>query len=98
MKAKKVPLSVKRTVYERDNGQCQGCGRPVPFGPDPHHICFRSQARRDMVHRKENLVTLCYLCHQNAHLFAEHRRKWEEWSRKKYGDVIDQIRGKENCS
>jgi len=48
-------------VAERDDRQCQLCGRPAS---DVHHILFRSHGGSD---DPRNLICLCRDCHSLAH-------------------------------
>ncbi len=85
--AKPIPKKLIKAILERDNGICQYCGKQ---GANIHHIAFggTGRARR---HIKENLITLCLECHSRAHSNREMREFTYEWSRQRYGDVIDKL-------
>lgn len=57
-KALSIPQSVKKKVYERDNGRCIICGRSG--APNAHYI---SRAHSGLG-IEENIVTLCHECHR----------------------------------
>lgn len=57
-KAKAIPQSVKRAVYERDHGVCVLCGCP---GEPNAHFISRGQGGLGI---EENIVTLCHNCHR----------------------------------
>jgi 5-methylcytosine-specific restriction endonuclease McrA len=85
--AKPIPKKLIKAVLERDDGICQYCGRQ---GANIHHIAYggTGRARR---HIKENLITLCLECHGAAHRSKEMRGWTYEWSRNRYGNVIDKL-------
>lgn len=62
---KRVPLpsATKNTVYERANGRCESCGRPLKksdVGAQFHHI------RKPSVKSKPSTIQfLCATCHMN---------------------------------
>lgn len=58
-KALAIPPTVKRKVYERDNGKCIICGRAG--SPNAHYI---SRAHGGLG-IEENIVTLCHGCHRD---------------------------------
>lgn len=65
-----VPEAVRNNCYERDNYRCRMCGATnVPF--HLHHILYRSQGGP---HTRENLITLCFRCHDTAH---SNKRFWQ---------------------
>src|ERR1019366_1561784 len=53
---------LSRKVLERDGWRCQSCG--CIEGLQVHHIEPRSRLGDDTA---ENLIALCFLCHQKAH-------------------------------
>lgn len=59
---------VRRRVYDRDNWQCQSCGRMGNHHGDAqlhaHHIVERSKGGGDEL---SNLITLCDRCHAKYH-------------------------------
>lgn len=57
-KATMIPISVKRSVFSRDNGHCIICGAP---GDPVCHVVRRSQGGRGI---EQNIVTLCPHCHR----------------------------------
>ena len=85
--AKPIPKKLIKAVLERDDGICQSCGRQ---GVNIHHILFGGTGRR-RIHTVENLITLCLECHSRAHSNGEMREFTYDWSRARYGDVIDKL-------
>jgi 5-methylcytosine-specific restriction endonuclease McrA len=91
-----IPKRVRQAVYDRDEGVCQMCGRPTQ---NIHHIIGGGMGRR-RCHHIANLITLCDFpydpnCHDQTHRGkrSEELQQWcENWSRERYGDVIDQIK------
>ena len=82
-----IPPALIRLILERDEGLCQKChGR----GEDIHHIVFGGTGRR-RVHREENMLTLCRACHDTAHSKRWMREWTYEWSRERYGNVVDKL-------
>jgi 5-methylcytosine-specific restriction endonuclease McrA len=59
-----IPAVVRATVLERDNHQCVSCGNAGDNRLQLHHVIFRSQGGD---HDEENLVTLCFDCHEDVH-------------------------------
>ena len=57
-KALQIPMKVKKIVYERDKGCCVACGKRG--APNAHYIP-RSAGGLGI---EENIVTLCYECHE----------------------------------
>ena len=57
-----IPNSVRRKVYARDGFRCALCDstRYIQI----HHVIPRGQGGSDFV---ENLITLCSVCHGQAH-------------------------------
>lgn len=86
-----IPAKTRQKVYDRDGGCCVMCGRPTT---EQHHIIGGKMGCR-RVHVEENLLLLCYLCHDRTHRGkqSEKLQRWcEQWSRDRYGDVIDRIK------
>ncbi len=54
--------AVRRAVLDRDDWQCQHCGSGGPL--HIHHLRRRSQGGPDLA---ENLLTLCWRCHDEVH-------------------------------
>lgn len=57
----------RKRVYERDNLQCQNCGRHGPSNDlelHAHHIVPKSKGG---THHTSNLITLCEDCHISIH-------------------------------
>ena len=61
---KRIPESVRLAVLHRDSYQCQLCGTSGENRLQLHHLILRSQGGK---HVEENLVTLCFKCHQDVH-------------------------------
>lgn len=57
-KAKQIPASVKRAVWERDHGECVICHAP---GEPTAHYISRGQGGLGI---EENVLTLCSGCHR----------------------------------
>ena len=53
---------LRQQVLQRDNWQCQNCGRCENL--QVHHKRMRSQGGDDS---EVNLITLCHYCHANEH-------------------------------
>jgi len=53
---------LRQQVLRRDGWRCQFCGAMTNL--EVHHKQFRSHSGRDA---EENLITLCFACHANAH-------------------------------
>lgn len=60
-KATDIPYSVKKKVFERDNGCCVVCGNSYNVMPNAHYIP-RSKGGLGI---EENIVTLCTELTQN---------------------------------
>ena len=56
----KIPLKVRKAVYERDNHKCIICGKFVPVTCSNSHYIKRSQGGLGI---EQNVVTLCMNCH-----------------------------------
>lgn len=64
-----IPAAVRDAVLQRDNYQCQLCGTSGENRLQLHHWeHFRSHGG---AHTPQNLVTLCFRCHDDVHA---HRR------------------------
>jgi 5-methylcytosine-specific restriction endonuclease McrA len=83
-----IPQSIRDAVYERDGGICQGCGYK---GVHLHHIVLGGMGSR-RVHAIENLVTLCPLCHEEAHSNKSVQESWVDWSIQRYGCAVIKIK------
>lgn len=63
-----IPASVRRAVYERDQGTCRYCGAGTGDNGALHHIAYRSEGGE---HTPDNLVTVHSLfwpyCHEHIH-------------------------------
>lgn len=62
---KNIPARTRFLVLERDNYQCQLCGTGGENRLQLHHLTYRSQGG---THDPANLVTVCFVCHQQIHL------------------------------
>lgn len=62
-----VHPDVRQQIQNRDDGECQDCGRPVGTGRpgEVHHIQPRSRGGTD---GPDNLVLLCRSCHGSRHI------------------------------
>lgn len=88
---KGIPVALRKAVKTRDQGVCQICGEK---GTSIHHIISAGMGRRKR-HQKENLILLCMWCHSNLHnskRSEELQEYCEDWSRKRYGNVVDLIK------
>jgi 5-methylcytosine-specific restriction endonuclease McrA len=63
-KERSVTPALREVVLERDNHQCVSCGTAGENRLQLHHLVFRSQGGG---HNEENLVTLCFECHEDVH-------------------------------
>jgi len=77
-----IPAAVRRAVLDRDNRQCQVCGTAGDNRLQLHHWWhFRSAGGG---HDPENLVTVCFRCHEAIHAHHIDIRLFEiapgEWS------------------
>lgn len=61
--AKDISQRTRKIVNERDDGVCQLCGAR---GVHLHHIIPRSRNRK-LIDDPNNLITLCFRCHQIVH-------------------------------
>ena len=61
---KNIPAAVRDLVLQRDNHQCQLCGTGGENRLQLHHVQYRSLGG---THTTENLVTLCFRCHEDVH-------------------------------
>lgn len=79
-----MPEGLRDAVIAADGGKCRGCG--ISNGLHVHHIMYRSQGGE---HRIENLITLCFTCHDVVH---SDKGKWQPAClvlmvrRQEYGD------------
>ena len=48
-------------------GPCEYCGRLCPWGRDPAHIFARGLGGGSQVDIRENIVSLCRVCHTDSH-------------------------------
>ena len=85
--ANPIPKKLLQEVMERDEGLCQHC---FGMGSHPHHIVPAGMGRM-RTHRIENLVTLCFSCHSRTHSEKSMREWCYEWSRERYGEVVDKL-------
>src|SRR5580698_8630256 len=58
----KLPDSLRRAVFQRDDWKCRRCNSRSNL--HPHHLTFRSHGG---THTMENLITLCMTCHRMLH-------------------------------
>ena len=84
-----IPKKLQMQVWERDGGECQYCHAP---GAHIHHCVYGGGFGRKRVHRLENLVLLCVRCHGLCHTLESMRRWAENWSRKIYGGIVDELK------
>ncbi|PWT76401.1 MAG: hypothetical protein C5B59_06660 [Bacteroidetes bacterium] len=59
---KPLPAKVKKACFERDDWRCRSCRSRNDL--HPHHLKYRSQGGK---HVLNNLLTLCWKCHQAEH-------------------------------
>jgi 5-methylcytosine-specific restriction endonuclease McrA len=86
-----LPKKTRNHILERDSETCQLCGSP---GDQIHHIILGGIGRKKD-NSVENLITLCSTCHRNCHngkLTQQYQKFCIEWSRGKYGHIIELIR------
>jgi 5-methylcytosine-specific restriction endonuclease McrA len=60
-----IPAAVRDAVLSRDGEQCQLCGTGGDNRLQLHHLVYRSHGGE---HVSENLVTLCFRCHEDVHM------------------------------
>lgn len=63
-KKKDIPDDVRRIVLALDRNSCRGCGLSSNSGLHIHHVKYRSNGGQ---HTQENLITLCFKCHELVH-------------------------------
>lgn len=85
---KEIPAKIRASVNERDGGVCQKSGER---GAQQHHIVPAGMGRR-RVHTIENIITLSVEWHDWAQDTEEGREWCENWSRERYGNVVDLIK------
>ena len=88
-KATSIPKKVREEVYARDKG-CIICGSSA--GVPNAHFVPRSQSGLGI---KENVVTLCILCHHemdNGKNSLEIKEKVKEYLDKNYPEFTDEMR------
>lgn len=77
-------------ILNRDDQICQLCGSP---GQALHHIILGGMGcKKD--NSSQNIITLCEPCHRKCHngkQTQEYQQMCIEWSRGKYGHIIDLI-------
>lgn len=89
--ANPIPPAIRAAVVERDRGLCQGClqrGAQRP-GTEAHHVLFRSSGGKHVI---ENLVLLCYDCHQGPegpHSLRRVRLAWIQHMAQLYRLTLD---------
>lgn len=82
-KALQIPMSVKKKVYERDNGRCIWCGCQ---GDPVVHFIARSQGGLGI---EENILTGCHYCHTQYDQTDQrdrYRDRAREYLKSKYPD------------
>ena len=57
-----IPKTTRKAVYKRDGYRCALCDSPKYI--QIHHVIPRSEGGSDF---PENLITLCSVCHGQAH-------------------------------
>lgn len=63
---------VSKQVRERDGYRCRRCGRERVF----HHHIFGKKAHPATRWNPDNGISLCFVCHRNAHASPEDFRRW----------------------
>ena len=58
-------------IIKRDNNICQKCGE---YGDHPHHVFLRRYVGSRFI--KKNGITLCTLCHREAHDYPSDFMSW----------------------
>jgi len=77
-----ISMSVKKKVFERDNGRCIVCGNSINVMPNAHYI----PRRKGGLGIEENIVTLCTNFTKNqCHYKYDHTTKE---NREKIGKII----------
>jgi 5-methylcytosine-specific restriction endonuclease McrA len=62
---KNIPAQVVDEVLARDHNQCQACGTGGENRLQLHH--WRQFRSHGGSHTQDNLVTLCFVCHELVH-------------------------------
>jgi hypothetical protein len=76
----------------RNAPKCEWCRKPTPAGCDPHHVRSRGAGRIDV---RENLVSLCRVCHTIHHAGCEPTTEdLLEVVAKREGRTVESIRRK----
>ena len=71
--------SQKSTIFDKQNGRCWRCKKPLKLGHTQyHHIKFVSNGGKT---KRENLVALCANCHSELHK-EEKAKKADKGTRK----------------
>ena len=78
-KATDIPISVKKKVYERDNGRCVICGNSYNVEPNAH-ILSRAKGGLGI---ETNIITLCNLLTTNK---CHHR--FDNGTKKEHEDML----------
>src|SRR5690606_19113769 len=73
------PKSVRKAIYERDNGKCQICGG---IGTEIHHCVPRGRQGRGVY---TNGLLLCSPCHRRIHADNELLEYWINVFADRYG-------------
>lgn len=58
----KLPPKVAKACFIRDEWKCRSCRNRNDL--HPHHVTYRSQQGK---HELNNLLTLCWKCHEAKH-------------------------------
>jgi 5-methylcytosine-specific restriction endonuclease McrA len=86
-----------KLASERDEDTCQLCGKRAV---EVHHIVPAGMGGK-RVNELYNMLCLCDECHKLAHRSRKTRERLEDWSRERYGPVIDELimkkRGGRGC-
>lgn len=73
--------SIRKKIFERDEGLCRVCHRP---GTQIHHVVPKSSSKGRGVF--SNGMTVCNRCHQDIHDNYSQMRYWQIKFYETYGD------------
>lgn len=84
----RINRHLRQAVYDRDNHRCRICGDDYKLVP--HHLVPRRKGGKDT---KENIITVCELCHLTIHPWLRYLRstKWAKMTEDSIGTVLKRV-------